>query len=707
MRMLIVPVAALALAGCARTLEITVVQPQVANPSATSTPTAGAVSIDITPPPGMPMGGYSILANRGLGFRTRLKARIVYLNDGKGNSVALVQTDLTAASLLLHHEVAAAVAERTHLKPGDIAITASHSHSTPVNFFDNDFYNEHTSSGSGLEPRFLGFAVQRIAQGILEAYESRRPARVATGRKDIYGYNRNRSPNSYILNKNVEGKDLHDPQAVFRAVNPALYMVRVDVRDDQGRYGPLAAFSSFSVHATALTPPVQVYNADLFAYAQKDLEWAVQRKYDTPWPVVHAMTTGTQGDMAPALPDRGDNLFGQFPVNWKEARELGQAIGREAISLFESLGATLTDEVTVSSAVRELNIREHNTAEDVTLCKKAVVGNPLIAGAYERRAPWLAAIPFLRGGNAMSRRWWFFKDGCQGNKRHFGFSWLQPLIIPGDSFPHTVLFQLIRVNDTVILPLPFEVTAESGRRMAARVKLEFEQAGEQRVEHVWVAGNANGYFGYTTTPEEYSRQNYEGGHTLYGQYCTPYLTAQLGLLTRDLLARRHVQELMHDWTYRLKTNSFYPEDRVGTCPRKVLRQPMAVRADAAHEEDYIAFRWQDVGPSEICFHQSLSRVEVRINNQWMLMSTRGEPIHDDGYDLEVRYLGGLDKGMGKYELRWYNPVPGGEYRFLIEPRGGRPALVSQPFLYRGFADGQDTKVVLILAGDKGSGGKER
>jgi neutral ceramidase len=69
----------------------------VEEPPATGIPTAGAVSIDITPPPGMPMGGYSLLANRGMGFRTRLKARIVYLNDGQGHAVALVQTDLTAA----------------------------------------------------------------------------------------------------------------------------------------------------------------------------------------------------------------------------------------------------------------------------------------------------------------------------------------------------------------------------------------------------------------------------------------------------------------------------------------------------------------------------------------------------------------------------------------------------------------------------------
>lgn len=679
MRMLILAAVALGLEGCARTLEIVVTQPVVEGPPAADTPTAGAISVDITPPPGMPMGGYSILANKGRGFRTRLKARIVYLNDGKGDSVALVQTDLTAGSLLLHHKVAEAVARRTHLKPGDIAITASHSHSAPVNFFDNDFYNKHTSSGAGLDPRFLEFAVQRIAQGIVEAYETRRPARVATGRKDIYGYNRNRSLTSYVLNESIEGIDPDDPQAVFKAVNPALYMVRVDVHDDQGRYRPLAAFSSFSVHATALTPPVTVYNADLFAYAQKDLEWAIQRKYGTPWAVVHALTAGTQGDMAPALPDRGDRLFGHFPVNWKEAQELGRGIGREAISLFEALDDALTNDMTVSSAVRELDIREHNTAEGVTLCKDAAVGNPVAAGAYERRAPWLAAVPFLKGGDMMSRRWWFFKNGCQGNKRHFGFSFLQPLLEPKDSFPRTVMFQLIRVNDTVILPLPFEVTAESGRRIAARVRREFEQARDNGIEHVWVAGNANGYFGYTTTPEEYSRQNYEGGHTLYGRSSTPYLTAQLGLLARDFLARGCVQELLSTWAYRLKTNAFYPEDQAAAGPRRVLRQPTFVRARAAHEEDYIAFRWQDVGPGGIRLHQPLGRVEVRIDNQWVLMSVNGEPIHDDGYDLEVRHLSNLGHAMGKYELRWYNPVPGGEYRFRIEPRDERPALVSRAF----------------------------
>ena len=688
MRMLMPLVVALGLSEYTAIRQITVTQPPVKNLASTGVPSAGAISVDITPPPGIPMGGYSAMANSGRGFRTRIKARIVYVNDGRGNSLALVQTDLPAASLLLHHKVAEAVSERTGLRPGDIAITASHSHSAPANIFNNDFYNKHMTNGKWLELRFLEFVTKRIAQGILAAHENSRPAKVATGCKEIYGYNRNRALDAYVLNANAGDINLDDPEAVFKAVNPTLHMVRVDVQDNNGHYKPLAAFSSFSVHATALTASVDVYNADLFAYAQKDLEWAIQRRYDTPWPVVHALSTGTQGDMAPALPDRGDNIFSIFPVNWRDAKDLGKGIGREAISLFIALDDKLTDSITLNSAVRELNIRENNVVENIGLCKEPVVGNTVAAGAYERRAPWLAAIPFLKGGNKMARRWWF-THGCQGNKRHLGFSFLQSLVEPKASFPHTVMFQLIQVNDTIILPMPFEVTIESGRRMTDRVKREFVQAGDDSIRHVWVASNSNGYFGYATTLEEYSHQGYEGGHTLYGKYTTPYLTAQLGLLARDLKAKGEIHELMANWEYLLMVNSFYPEAQTSTGQRRVLVQPALVQADNKNEEDYIVFRWQDVGPSEIDFHMPLSQVEVRTDYQWVLLWNNEEPIHDDGYDLEVRYVDDRDDGMGEYEVRWYNPAPGGEYRFLIAARQKHSAVASRAFTYAVFTDGQD------------------
>ena len=278
----------------------------------------------------------------------------------------------------------------------------------------------------------------------------------------------------------------------------------------------------------------------------------------------------------------------------------------------------------------------------------------------------------------MSRRWWFFKDGCQGNKRHLGFSFLQPLIEPKDSFPDTVLFQIIRINDMAVLPLPFEVTTESGRRMSAAVKQAFA-ASDQPLNYAWVSSISNGYFGYTTTPEEYRRQNYEGGHTLYGQYSTPYLTARLAELAQDINDKGAFQELLPQWRYQLKTNHFLPPASVSQGRRQWLQQASLQLAQEDNEEDYYRVRWQDVGADKIDWHQPLVRIEIQQQGQWYPLQVDGVPVNDDGYDLEVRYLDERDQGMGEYESRWYNPLPQGTYRFVIEARHGQARLISEPF----------------------------
>lgn len=678
MRFLLAVLLLSALSACASTqnIEISQTAPSATVPS-DATASAFALNVDITPPPGLPMGGYSVMANKGQGFRTRLKARIVYLQDTNGRALALVQTDLTAGSLLLHHAVTERVAQQTGLTAADIVITASHSHSAPVNFFDNDFYNKHMSSGQWLEHDFLQFVTDRIADGIIQAQQQRRPARIATGMRAVYGINRNRSLAAYAHNHTVGSIDLADPQSIHRAVNPNLYMMRVDAQAEDGQFLPLAAFSSFSVHATALSVPVDVYNADLFAYAQKELEWVIQQRYNTPWSVVHGLATGTQGDMAPALHEHGDFHFSHHPVDWPAARALGQRLGHEALVLFEQLGAQLTNDVQLMSSARELNIREHNDAGGVAICSSAAVGNPVAAGAFERRTPWLAAIPFLRGGHSWSRRWWL-TNGCHGHKRHLGFAWMQPLLEPKDSFPQTVLFQLLRINDMMIAPLPFEVTTEAGRRISQAVAAAYAET-EQPPRYVWVASNANGYFGYTTTPEEYAQQFYEGGHTLYGKNTTPYLAAQLQQLAHDTIADGPQQSLLAEWRYRLKVNQFMPKQQESLGVRHWLAAPSTVLAQADNEEDYVVVAWQDVNISGIEFHRRLVSIEQWSEGEWRLLMDGHRPIHDDGYDIEVRYVHQRKAGMAAYQARWYNPVVGSRYRFRIHARDTQADLLSPEF----------------------------
>ena len=63
------------------------------------------------------------------------------------------------------------------------------------------------------------------------------------------------------------------------------------------------------------------------------------------------------------------------------------------------------------------------------------------------------------------------------------------------------------------------------------------------------------------------------------------------------------------------------------------------------------------------------------------MQNQGELINDEGYDLEVRLIDEEDLGMAKYQVRWYNPVVGGQYRFVIAPRSQQAELVSKSFSF--------------------------
>ena len=672
------------LGACASTQYMRVDHIPALNGSSSKTAMAGVAITDITPPPGLPKSGYSILAKDGDGFRTRLKARVFYIKDKDGHSTALVQADLQGTSLMLHHKVAELIARKTDVSADRLAILATHTHSSPGNIFASNFYNKHASNGKGLELTYFDFLSTQIADAIIGAYEQQRPAKIATGKKDIFGYNRNRAIRSYLRNPGMENLDRKDPKLVTEAVNPSLYMLRVDGLDKDGNYKPMGAFSTFSIHATTLSAPVTLYNADVFAYMHRDVEWNIQREYKTTWPVAHAMANGTEGDMAPNLPFTGDRLFSHFPVDWKASKKLGQGIAAEAWSLFTSLDDKLSTGVSIQSAAREINIRRENKVDDIEICKDAAAGDTLAAGALERRTPWVSVLPFIKAGSWTSRRWLFFKNGCQGNKRHIGTSLLQPVLEPKDSFPNTVLFQLIRINDLLLIPLPFEVSVEAGKRMELAIRNSYASDSKQAPKHIVISSVANGYFGYSVTPEEYRQQNYEGGHTLYGQYSTPYLAAQLGKLSSDMQASKTtIAELPLRWDYPLARKQHYPEDETATGQRTTLATPTMISAKKSYQEDAIAFEWLDLPPTQMDFHKPLVHVETSTDQgqSWKLLEINKEPISDEGYDISVEMTDDAKYGMYKYKAHWYNPVKGdsAKYRFVVQARGEQDILYSEAF----------------------------
>ena len=79
------------------------------------------------------------------------------------------------------------------------------------------------------------------------------------------------------------------------------------------------------------------------------------------------------------------------------------------------------------------------------------------------------------------------------------------------------------------MTLPGEPTAEVGERLRAAVR---ESTGLDRVV---VSGLAGEFIQYLTTPEEYDRQHYEGGSTLYGPLSSNLLRQELVELSRRLV----------------------------------------------------------------------------------------------------------------------------------------------------------------------------
>ena len=633
---------------------------------------AGAETVDITPPPGyLPRAGYSTWSTIGEGFRTRLYARVYYLRDIEGDSHLIVQTDLATGSRILHTKLGEVLAKQTDIDASNLTITATHSHSAPGQIVGSQFYNKHISHKSGFASGYFDFLVEQISSAAIKAYKEQRPAKLATGKIDIWGQTRNRSIQAHVENNNVSNKSTADNRT-FHRINPSLYMVRIDGLTENNQYEPMAAFASFSIHGTALPEKETLFNADVWAYIHKDWEQFVSATYHPSQPVHVSAFEGTHGDIAPAS---RFNMLGYI-----EAKRIGQGIAKKTATLYQQLDTQLTEQVDIQSAIRHINIREANSIDDNEICDEASLGMTVAAAPLEHTSPVIGYLPFFKQG---SRRWGDEEESCQGRKRILGFSMLQPLFEPKDSFPDYVLFQLVKINDLVMVPMPFEFTTESGYRLESTVRNSFEKANKP-IKYIMVSSLAGGYTGYVTTPEEYGRQYYEGGSTLYGKSTLPYLNAQTGKLADDMLSHQTtIAELPKKWDYNFDITRFIPEPIEASGERNITASPFYTHA-STNEEGYWQFNWADVNASMIEVHKPLISIETRINDgHWAILEMEGQTVNDAGYDMALRIIEPeLEKGMAEYAAYWYNPLFDGEqrqYRFVIQPRGKQGILYSQAF----------------------------
>jgi neutral ceramidase len=596
---------------------------------------AGAAEVDITPPPGMPKAGYSKNAHDGDGFRTRLRARVVHLRAGTA-SLAIVQCDLLGGSAVVQHLVADAIADRTDIPLAGLMIGATHTHAGPGQFLGTNFYNRFASNRPGFDPAWTQFLVDRISDACIRAYETRVPAQLALGTTEVRGLTRNRSLDPYVHNDTVDDKR-QDPQRKFVSVNPELHLLRVD-----GAAGdPIAATVVFSVHGTGISFHTREYNADVWAYIVD----AMANRLDAR--TVIGTIEGTHADVAPAI---RPGLAGHI-----EAKRIGHGIGARAADLYDTLGDRLTSAVELGCGFREVDLATEREIDSVKLPRRPAVGAALVAGATENTTPVISLLPPFRPG--MPKPAWGRTDE-HAQKWVIGSRWGQPLVVPLAHFPHVIPVQVLRVGAHTIVGLPFEVTTESGRRIAATV-------GDGKVI---VSSVANEYTGYVTTPEEYARQYYEGGHTLYGPNTLAFLAAHSARLARDVAAGSVVSDPVPERSFDVKVRQYYAAPTHEPVTRRFLTA--ARFTDPTKTEDaFWEIEWLDVAPGDLAWHEPLVSI----------VDEAGATVADDQRGrIDVTYLG-VTSGGHRYRTRWYDPAFGPAHRFVLAANAGQPQLASPPF----------------------------
>lgn len=626
---------------------------------------AGVAIRDITPPIGLPKFGYSSLAHSSDGFRTRLATRVVCLKPARGEPVALVQADLGASSLVLHHRVAELVAPRTDVAAHNLVVLATHTHSGPAQYLDSDFYNLFGANRPGFDPKMLDFLATRMADAVTEACTKRRAARIGIGQTSVWGLTRNRSLEAWLQNHDVLDKRATAERAL-EAVNPVLTLVRIDLRADDGRWLPAGAFTSFSIHGTGIPAFRGPWHGDVWAAFEQEIEWAIRANFNPPWPVVHAAFEGTHGDNNPNWREgwRGD----------EETNRIGTELAAGALRVFAALGPHMSEQATVSSAMREIDLLAAPAEVRAPLCDRAIIGAATAGAANGDEVFPIGYLPLLQEG--WPRR--VFRDGCHAEKQWL-LSGLQPLGIPADRMPHRAALQVIRINDLTLVALPWEVTREAGNRIGARVSAALRDLGHG--SRTVVASHANGYFGYATTPEEYSLQYYEGGHTIYGPGTTEFLARQSARLTTELAQRGSFADLPAQWHFPLATRSYWPEPATPGGERTLLAGPAFVPGEGT-QEPYWKVEYLDVAPGALELDRPLLSVQALSGDKWVALGNNGRPIDDQWQrQLQVRWLEDAGNGMARYELRWNTPpvTPNFSFRFAVAARAGLPEWYSPPF----------------------------
>ncbi|MFT4086740.1 MAG: neutral/alkaline non-lysosomal ceramidase N-terminal domain-containing protein [Gordonia sp. (in: high G+C Gram-positive bacteria)] len=469
---------------------------------------------------GQGMMGYSDLSQVAEGLRQRTWARAYVIADAAtGTRVLFIVADI-ACVFTSHQQTLLA---RLKQRYGDlyddhnVNVNATHNHNSCGG---TSWDYAYTLAAFGHRKNSFDAEIAGLLDAVDEAHRSLGPGTVEIGRSELHDASANRSAQAFDLNPASDRK--HFPNRI----DPQVTAVRLR-RGGQ----TVGEITWFATHGTSLTDANFQIAPDNKGYAAYLAE---QR--DPGVIAAHAQTNA--GDMTPNYWLRKMHPGGPT-ADHRTNRVL---IGRRQ----DRAGADAL------SSARTMAARVQSVTAYVDMANVSIDGRYTPSGKPARTTPaMMGAAAAATSTEDNTRSTLSFLQ--EGTRNEFAMALgagttptPEPWIVDAQA-PKAILFplgimpprpwveqrlpiQLIRIGDLVLIAMPTEVTVVAGLRMRRVVA----DALKTSVDDVLVQGYSNGYSQYTTTPEEYVSQQYEGGETLFGRWTLCAYMQEFDRLARSL-----------------------------------------------------------------------------------------------------------------------------------------------------------------------------
>ena len=473
------------------------------------------------------MVGYGDTSQTTKGIHTRLWSRAYVIEKpATGKRVAFVSADLQSIPQGVKQAVMAKLKSRygNLYDDSNVMLTATHTHVGPGGY---DHYVLLNLSALGYDELNFNVIVDGIYQSIVRATDTLAPGSIKYNRGDLLdtSYNRNMVP--YAQNPDAANYE--------HTTNKSMSLLKF-VRDDGTEVGMV---NWFPVHNVSNDQSQRLISADNKGIASQLFERDHNADYSQALTFVAAFANSNEGDVSPN--SDGQNTPGS---NHERAITSGQKQYAKARSLYDNASITLSSNGNLDYRHQYVDFPGYQVGSEFTGSGNATICEGAIGWSMVAGSDWDGPTNMEGIFEGMT----VDNEGTEWNKdaslydsylgKYALFGWMNlfsgssllanadddPCQYPKPTFVNrealgaelyttTLPFQMFVLDSLAIVSVPGEMTTMAGRRLEAHLLGQLAPMG---VDKIVIAGLANAYTGYITTPEEYSLQYYEGGHTVYG-----------------------------------------------------------------------------------------------------------------------------------------------------------------------------------------------